>query len=426
MKQFLSLLVLTGLAVWQPAAAAVSPDTVVATINGRKLTAGDIDSALLGAPPQLQKSLSRNRRTFVRNYALVTKLAEMAEKEGLAKKSPYKEQLDWARFQTLWQAAVDYRSREFQSKGLDEKAVEQKLRDWMDNIRSTVTVSLANKEYFSDPSKISSLPPETVIATVNGKELTADRLKEILTGTSPDMRERFRKNSPGFLGAYGFMSRLAEYAEENKLASRSPYKEQLEWVRLNQLMQAELNSYTDSINIGPEQEKEYYAAHKQDFVQAKVKVLYLSFAPEGGPATGPDGKKVLTEAEAKAKIESLRKQIAEGADFVELVKKYSEDEVSRKNDGDFGTIRRSDKIPQNIRDVIFSLKAGEVSQPVRQPNGFYLFRVDEISGQSLDEVRQTLNREAKNAKFEEWFTSIRKSLDIKFENEEYFKQPAAE
>jgi peptidyl-prolyl cis-trans isomerase C len=109
-----------------------------------------------------------------------------------------------------------------------------------------------------------------------------------------------------------------------------------------------------------------------------------------------------------------------GADFVALVREHSEDAASKAKDGDFGTFRRSDKIPEPIKAAIFSLRPGEVSRPVRQPNGFYLFRVEELKTPTLDDVRQELIPAAKTAKFTEWFEGVRASIRVEFENEEYF------
>jgi len=98
------------------------------------------------------------------------------------------------------------------------------------------------------------------------------------------------------------------------------------------------------------------------------------------------GGKATTEDEAKAKATKLLADIRGGADFVKLVKENSDDETSKAKDGDFATLRRTDNIPDAIRAAVFSLKQGEVSEPVRQPNGFYLLRADEVRYRPLSQV----------------------------------------
>ena len=72
---------------------------------------------------------------------------------------------------------------------------------------------------------------------------------------------------------------------------------------------------------------------------------------------------------------------------MKLVKENSDDETSRAKDGDFATLRSSDNIPDAFRATVFALKKGEVSEPLKQPNGFYLLRAEEVTVRPLSEVR---------------------------------------
>jgi len=109
-----------------------------------------------------------------------------------------------------------------------------------------------------------------------------------------------------------------------------------------------------------------------------------------------------------------------GADFVKLVKENSGDAASAAKDGDFGTFRRSDKLPEEIKQVIFALKPGENSRPVRQANGFYIFRVEEATVVPLDTVRNQIIEELTNKRMNEWIQATQKSVEIKIENEAAF------
>ncbi len=413
-------LFLSFLAVW-PLAGAVTPDTVVATVNGKKMTAGEIERILTGAPPEMQQRLRSDRREFLRQYALVRLLAEQAEQDGLAERSPYKEQLAWNRMQVLMQAAISETNRRFKAE--DPATADEKTMQWLEGLRESATVEGLDEDYFSgDAARAARVPDDTVVAKLNGRQVTAGEIKFALLGATNRVRENFLKDRREFLRQYALSLRLVEIAEEQGLDRKTPYREQLEWVRTNILSQARMNEYSDGINIGRKEEKEYYEAHKDDYTRAKVKVIYIPFGDERTAGQVIDGEKVLSEQEARELIEKIRAEIAAGADFVEMVKRYSKDETSKAKDGDFGTIRKSDKIPEHIKEAIFQLKAGEVTEPLRQPNGYYLFKVEEIGVQSIDEVRQTMNRQAKAAKFREWFDSVRRSVKVEFENEEYFDQ----
>lgn len=407
------------LTLWLLAGPGITPETVVATINGRKITAGDIDRILLGAPGALQQNLKENRKLFIDNYALVSTLAAMAEKEGLHQRSPYREQLAWVRQQVLMQAAINRKHELLRASGADAAAVEQQLRAWLEQIGKQAAVSIEDE---SKLAQLETTPEEAVIATVNGAKLTAGELQALLRGASPQVQQNFRANPTQFLTELARMRLLVAEAEKEKLTEQSPCREQLEWVRSDVLSQALLNDFNRRNPATPEEETKYYEAHRDSYQEAKVKVIYLAFAADPKAAQAA-GRKLLTEQEARAKIESLRRQALEGADFAALARQHSQDETSAAKDGDLGVIRRSDQIPEAIKAAIFSLQPGQVSEVVAQPNGFYLFRLEEMKTKTLDEVRQQVNQQAQSEKFREWFDSIRKSIAVTYENEAYFSRP---
>ncbi len=127
-------------------------------------------------------------------------------------------------------------------------------------------------------------------------------------------------------------------------------------------------------------------------------------------------------AEGNPEATKLLAAIKSGADFVKLVKENSEDATSKGKDGDFGTFARGDNLPESVRAVVFALKAGEVSDPVRQSNGFYIFRAEEVSQKPFAEVSDQIVRELRNAHLKEFLDSTTKGLNIKFENEQFFSE----
>src|SRR5271169_1054293 len=189
-------------------------------------------------------------------------------------------------------------------------------------------------------------PAGTVIATVDGKKVTYGDIEKYLRSVTPQMQQNAMKNRKEFIREYGLMLRLYEMAEKAKLDQKSPYKEALEGARMQILTQAEMSEIFDNFPIKIEDEQKYYGENKSRFGQVKLKVIYIPFSPKSASAPA-DGKKQLTEDEAKAKAEQLVKEIKGGADFVKLVKENSEDATSKAKDGDFGTFSRSDNVPDS-------------------------------------------------------------------------------
>ena len=174
----------------------------------------------------------------------------------------------------------------------------------------------------------------------------------------------------------------------------------------------------------PEEIAKHYEANKKKYTQVKVKAIYIAFSDDAASAT-TKGKKTLTEAEAKAKAEKLKAALKGGADFVKLVKENSDDETSREKNGDFATLRFTDNIPDAFRAAVFALKQGEVSDPLKQPNGFYLLRAEEVTVRPLSEVRDDIYNDLKNDRSTQWLDKVNRESKLQFMSPEFIGQPAA-
>jgi parvulin-like peptidyl-prolyl isomerase len=249
------------------------------------------------------------------------------------------------------------------------------------------------------------IPEQTVIAVFDdGVKLTMGDFKKIFAVLPPDNQPMVLRNRKNFLQQWAFMRKLAQMAEKQKLDLEPPTKEQLEYSRLMILSQAKLSEAMYATTVEPAEIVKSYDTDKERFKEIKVKAIYVSFGKGGTP----------TEDEAKAKATRLLAEIRGGADFVKLVKENSDDETSKAKDGDFATLRRNDNIPDAIRAAVFSLKEGEVSEPVRQPNGFYLLRADEVRYRPLADVRGEIFTQLQQQHYSQWLAQTNRDTKVEF------------
>jgi peptidyl-prolyl cis-trans isomerase SurA len=84
-------------------------------------------------------------------------------------------------------------------------------------------------------------------------------------------------------------------------------------------------------------------------------------------------------AAARAKAESLLKDIRAGADFELLAKRESMDTTTNKNGGDLGWQRRQ-AIPgyEQFDGLVFGLNPGQTGPVAETPDGFHVVRVDRV------------------------------------------------
>jgi peptidyl-prolyl cis-trans isomerase C len=275
----------------------------------------------------------------------------------------------------------------------------------------------------AQPPEPAKVPDDAVVATVAGKPITAREVNAIIAGLPPQGMQMFKMNPEVALQQYFVVKHLAEEAEKKGLDKESPNKEQLEFQRNIALMRIATTDYGNHIVVPAADKEKYYREHGEQFEQAKVRVIKVDFSS----GQVKSGVKVRTEPEAKARIEDLRKQLAAGADFAKLAKEASDDKESAEKGGEWGIIKRSSKeLPDDVMKAIFALKAGEVSQPIKQPNGFYLLKVDEFSKQPYDDVSLQIFNQMQSELFNAWIQGINKSFTVKLENKDFFPrtQPA--
>jgi peptidyl-prolyl cis-trans isomerase SurA len=131
---------------------------------------------------------------------------------------------------------------------------------------------------------------------------------------------------------------------------------------------------------------------------------------------------VVSEADAKFKLESLRERLQNGANFAELARLYSQDGSAAKG-GELGWIYPGDTVPEFER-AMDALKPGEVSRPVQSPFGFHLIEVLERRVQDVSDDRRRLMaraalRERRSGEaYQDWLRQLRDRAYVELRMEE--------
>ncbi len=194
---------------------------------------------------------------------------------------------------------------------------------------------------------------------------------------------------------------------------------QLNLMRENLVANAQLQKIEKGITISDADLKAKYDASKNDYEQVKARHILIAF--KGSPAA-QEGKPELTEEQAKAKAEELRKQIAGGASFEELAKKESDDTGSGANGGDLGTFGRGQMVPE-FEKAAFEAKAGEVTPVVRTQFGYHIIKVEEHNHTPFEQVKPVIERAERQAKLTAALDAMKTSAKVTF-NDAYFAPPA--
>ncbi len=314
---------------------------------------------------------------------------------------------------------------------LFQRVKQEKFDNWLKGMQKELSPTIEKPDYFADAqatpgtsSSISELPvpvaPDTVVAKVGGKPYTAKEMDVYLKLLPAQGRAALKKDPVAGLTQLFLIYQLSEEAKKRKLDQESPHKESLEMMTREGLANAVVDQERNTLNPSPAEQEAFYKSHTDQFETAKVSAILVSFSPN--PKPGPDGKMPRTEAEAKARAEELVKQLRAGGDFVEVAKSSSDDKDTAAKGGEYATIRRSDYYPEAMKTIVFGLKTGDVSEPLRQPAGFYIFKVTSKTTQPFAEVSATVGPKVKAEKFNQWIATLQAQYKPKIEKPEYFKK----
>jgi len=291
---------------------------------------------------------------------------------------------------------------------------------------ATLSISLLAQAPAADPS-------QKVVATVAGKNVTAADVARMLSTFDPQMMQTYQRNPQDMLSRYYLVVHLAEEAEKAKLLEKSPYKEQYEALRLQLLSNARVNEENNAFPISSEAIDAYYQQHSAQYEQAKIKVIYISYAGQVAPNTSDEAaaREILRAAQAKRSEEDARKladdlvtQLRGGADFAKLVEKYSEDPTSKASGGDFGVIKATSDYPAELKRAVFALKAGEISA-LRQPSAYYVIRVEEKGSQPINEVREPIVTVLRSEHMNQWMKEVTAGYQAVVLDPDFLKAAAA-
>lgn len=120
---------------------------------------------------------------------------------------------------------------------------------------------------------------------------------------------------------------------------------------------------------------------------------------------------VISEAEARHRLETVREKIANGIDFAEQARLYSQDGSAGRG-GDLGWLNPGDTVPE-FEQAMNALKVGELSQVIQSPFGMHLIQVTERRDRDVSVerqrgvARQALRERKLDEAFQDWLRQLR-------------------
>jgi parvulin-like peptidyl-prolyl isomerase len=214
---------------------------------------------------------------------------------------------------------------------------------------------------------------------------------------------------------------LAGEAEKRSLDKDPAVKEQLAVSRQDILARAMFDDMQKNTKVDSAAIQAYYDAHKNEYESVKAKHVLIRV--KGAPMPGAEGKPELTDEQALAKATEVRAKLAAGADFGAVAKADSDDTGSAAQAGDLGEFRRGMMVPP-FEQAAFSLKVGEISQPVKSPFGYHIIVVTEHKLKTLEDSKADIEKAIRPELARKAVEDMRKGAKVNIDDSYFGPAPA--
>ncbi|MDD4878893.1 MAG: peptidylprolyl isomerase [Candidatus Omnitrophica bacterium] len=164
----------------------------------------------------------------------------------------------------------------------------------------------------------------------------------------------------------------------------------------------------EKIVVTPTEIENYYKKHSEELK-----------APESAHLFGivirfEEGS---TEEAVKQKADDVVKLARDGRDFGELAKVYSQGAKAQEG-GDFGFVEKG-QMREDFEKVIFALKPGEISDPVKTDTGYFIFKVEEKKEgyvlplqEARPGIEDMIYREKAQKRYQDWIEKLKRDAFI--------------
>ena len=184
------------------------------------------------------------------------------------------------------------------------------------------------------------------------------------------------------------------------------------------------NEVLSKIGVTDDEARKYYETHLKDFTTPPTVTLReILVAVPGDPKV----MNVAADEAAKGRAEAIRTRVTSGGENFEKLAADESDSPSKANAGLIGPLSVNDLSPE-LRKLVESMKAGEVSEPVRAARGYQLLKVEAITPintMTLEQAREQISEhvftDKRKAEFQKYLQKLRAQAIIEWKNEDVKK-----
>lgn len=267
------------------------------------------------------------------------------------------------------------------------------------------------------PKPLLEQAADPVVLTIGTTKVSKSEYEQFINALPPQIQTEAKgPNKRKVAEQYAELRLMAEEARKRKIDQTPAAKIQISLQQDQMLAQMLFRDLQTSVKMDDAAVQKYYDEHKNEYEEVKARHILVRFKDSRVPLR--EGQKELSDAEAMAKAQELKKQLDGGGDFAALAKTESDDTGTGAQGGDLGQFARGSMVPE-FDTAAFSQTIGKVGDPVRSAFGYHVIKVEERKNKALaemkDQIEKTLRPELAKAEVE----AIKKANSISVD-EGYF------
>ena len=256
--------------------------------------------------------------------------------------------------------------------------------------------------------------PNKVVLTIGDQKITEGQFDDMINAIPAQYQQYARgAGKRAFAEQIVQVKVLSQEAEKRKIDQEPKIKEEVTFQRENLLAQAMFLSLQDTVKVDDAAVEKYYNDHKNEYEVLKARHILIRV--KGAPMQAIPGKPELTDEEALAKAQAIRKRVAGGEDFATVAKAESDDSGSGAQGGDLGEFRKGMMVPP-FEEAAFAAKVNEITQPVKTPFGYHVILVQSHTTKTLAESRADIEKKIRPEIARDAVANLRKGATVQMDD----------
>ncbi|MFM9912832.1 MAG: peptidylprolyl isomerase [Methylophilaceae bacterium] len=424
---FGSLLLLTAMFSAQAAEDVVALDRIVAVVDSDVITRGELDNRLETLAQQFDKQGAKlPPREVLEKQVLERMIQERLQLQQAAQTGLRVDdnQLD----KTMERIAEQNKLTldEFRVK-LSEEGIN--FRSFREDIRHEITIARLKEREVERRVSVTEAEIDNLLTTQSSAQADTDEydVGHILVRTpeeaAPEDLQKLRAKAEA---AYKQLQGGADFAQVSAAMSDAPNA--LEGGRLGWKKSTELPEMFQAAL------KPLKAGELSEILRSSNGFHILKMADRRGLSTPLmitqthvrhiliKPSEVLSDDEAKHRMDDIKERLDNGGNFVELARQYSEDGSANKG-GDLGWANPGDMVPE-FEKAMNELQPNKVSEPIKSRFGWHVIEVLERRVQDLSreaarlKARQEIRTRKADEFFQDWVRELRDRAYVEYRLED--------